>query len=189
MSSSLLHQRAADPLKPLVSAPQWIWTVATALRGIMDWKLRHIRPHGNFMYSGRGDRFVPPFWCLMVSFIRPQVGENPNLVLVTDETREFTVANHDAIFIWCPCVSSFLMSILNEWWILNRQSSIISPWLLLCNCWSFVLVERWRTAAFSQFCLQIALPYKKGNRKLIVPWPSFNTHCTTNNAHACLLSH
>ena len=35
----------------------------------------------------------------MVSFIRPQVGKNPNLVLVTDETREFTVVNRDASFI------------------------------------------------------------------------------------------
>lgn len=42
----------ATPLKPLVSTPHWIWTVAKALRGIAARKLRHIRPHGNFMLSG-----------------------------------------------------------------------------------------------------------------------------------------
>lgn len=147
MSPWLLHQRTADHLKPLVSTPQWIWTVATALRGIAARKLRHIRPHRNFMLS---DAPV----CLPSS-----------------------------------CLSSIMIVLINEWWIITYQSSIISPWLLLCNCWSFVLVERWRTAAFSQFCLQIALPYKKGNRKLIVPWSSFNTHRTTDNARACLLSH
>ena len=52
MSPWLLHQRTADTLKPLVSTPQWIWTVATALRGIAARKLRHIRPPGNFMLSG-----------------------------------------------------------------------------------------------------------------------------------------
>ena len=92
--------------------------------------------------------------------------------------------------IWCLMVSIIhYESIINEWWILNPLSSSLSPWLPCRNCFPFVLVERWRTSAFSQFCLQIALPYKKGNRKLIVPWSSFNTHCTTNNARACLLSH
>lgn len=42
-----------------MSTPQWIWTVATALRGIMDWKLRHIRPHGNFMLSDVFNGGVP----------------------------------------------------------------------------------------------------------------------------------
>lgn len=135
MSSSLLHQRTADTLKQrtadtlkhLVSAPQWIWTVKTAIRGIADWKLRHIRPHGNFMLSG----------------------------------------------------------VFNGWGDVNRHSSIISPLIAMVKMFAVSLVARWRTAAFSQFCLQIALPYKKGNRKLLVPWSSFNTHCTTNNACAC----
>ena len=97
--------------------------------------------------------------------------------------------------IWCLMVSSSMVSIvhyeyiINEWWIINPLSSSLSPWLPCRNCGSLVLVARWRTEAFSQFCLQIALPYKKGNRKLIVPWSSFNTHRTTDNACACLLSH
>lgn len=100
MSSSLLHQRTADPLKPLVSTPQWIWTVATALRGIAARKLRHIRPNGNFMLSG-----VPV--CLPSS-----------------------------------CLSSIMIVLINEWWIITYQSSIISPWLPQRNWCSFVLVER-----------------------------------------------
>lgn len=94
--------------------------------------------------------------------------------------------------IWClhPWCLSSIMNTSS----MNDESSIFNPlsfppWLPCRNCFSLVLVERWRTEAFSQFCLQIALPYKKGNRKLIVPWSSFNTHRTTDNACACLLSH
>lgn len=86
---------------------------------------------------------------------------------------------------WCLSHSVFM----NQSSMNDESSSIISPWLPYRNCGSLVLVERWRTEAFSQFCLQIALPYKEGNRKLIVPWSSFNTHRTTDNACACLLSH
>lgn len=125
-------------------------------------------------------------WCLMVSFIRPQVGENPNLVLAK---RIFFRRRHkseqDSFMMivfkslpnilgrlqprrlsssimnqWCVS-SSILIVLINEWWIINRQSSIISPWLPWWRCVTVSLVERWRTAAFSQFCLQIALPYIK----------------------------
>lgn len=81
------------------------------------------------------------------------------------------------------CVSSSIMNQSS----MNDESSLINPlsFPLDCqriNCGSFVLVERWRTAAFSQFCLQIALPYKKGIHKLIASWPSFIAHRTTDNA-------
>ena len=52
MLPSLLHQRAEDPLNTLVSAPQWIRTVTTALWGIAAQKLLHISPHGNFLQNG-----------------------------------------------------------------------------------------------------------------------------------------
>ena len=40
------------------------------------------------------------------------------------------------------CLSSVMIVLINEWWIINRQSSIISPWLPHRNWCSFVLVER-----------------------------------------------
>lgn len=89
------------------------------LRGIAARKLRHIRPHGNFMIS---DVLV----CLPSS-----------------------------------CLSSIMIVLINEWWIIAYQSSIISPWLHIRRCVTVSLVARWRTAAFSHFCLQIALPYIK----------------------------
>jgi hypothetical protein len=87
------------------------------LRGIAARKLRHIRPHRNFMLSG-------VLWCL-----------------------SSIILNHESMMCVCPltyrngsfetpresimmCVFIHYESIINEWWILNRQSSIISPWLL-----------------------------------------------------------
>lgn len=52
MSSSLLHQCKQTDNQSMVSAPRWIRTVTTALRGIATHHEWHIRPHGNFMYSG-----------------------------------------------------------------------------------------------------------------------------------------
>lgn len=98
---------------------KWLNGALHGLWGIAARKLRHIRPHGNFMYSG-------VLWCL-----------HP----------------------WC------LSSIMNTS-SMNDESSIVNPlsFPLDCqriNCGSLVLVARWRTVAFSQFCLQIALPYIK----------------------------
>ena len=161
MLPSLLHQRTEDPLNSLVSAPQRIWTVTTALWGIAAQKLLHISPHGNFLQNG--------------------------ILKVVIHIYSWLTTLFHGVY---PIASYGLHeSIINEWWIINLQSSILSPWLPCRNCFPLVLVARWRTRAFSQFCLQIALPYKKGNRKLIVPWSSFNTHRTTDNACACLLSH
>ena len=151
-SASICHHdcyiNTNRPPQSIVSAPQWIWTVATALRGTAVRKFRHIRPHGNFMYSGVFDGWGIVPWHHLFVFIHYE-------------------------------------SIINEWWIINLQASIISPLIAMVKMFAVLLVARWRTSAFSQFCLQIALPYKKGNRKLIVPWSSFNTHRTTDNACAC----
>lgn len=130
-------------------------------RGIAAHHTQHIRPHGNFMLS---DAPV----CLTVkvrSDIRFGFSQH---VAKTDFLPEKT--QEPKGFIYDDC-----------WWLSLNPFPLIA----MVKMFAVSLVARWRTAAFSQFCLQIALPYKKGNRKLIVPWPSFNTHCTTNNACAC----
>lgn len=167
----------------------------TALRGIAARKLRHIRPHGNFMLSGVFDGWgnvsCPHLfvfihhhhqsWIMLSIKRNGKTAETVVSSIMIQWCLSSIILNHESMM----CVFIHYESIINEWWILNRQSSIISPLIAMVKMFAVSLVARWRTAAFSQFCLQIALPYKKGNRKLIVPWPSFNTHRTTDNAHAC----
>ena len=98
---------------------EWLNSAIHGLRGMSAHHEQHIRPHGNFMYSG-------VLWCL-----------HP----------------------WC------LSSIMNTS-SMNDESSLVNPlsFPLDCqriNCGSLVLVARWRTAAFSQFCSLFALPYIK----------------------------
>ena len=166
----IITSKNSRPPQPLVSAPQWIWTVAKALRGIAARKLRHIRPHGNFMLSG------------VFSSV------SSSIIIIINHDSMMSIINHPQSWINDVCLHPLW---INHQWMMNPQSSILYhfPLIAMVKMFAVSLVARWRTAAFSQFCLQIALPYKKGNRKLIVPWSSFNTHRTTDNARACLLSH
>ena len=143
---SLLHQRTADPLKPLVSSPHWIWTVATAIRGMSAHHERHIRPYGNFMTSS-----VPV--CLPSS-----------------------------------CLSSIMIVLINEWWIIAYQSSIISPWLPHRNWGAFVLVERCICVCGS-WCGRLcpALWWKDRHIQSKEPWSSFTSHAITHFLYICRL--
>lgn len=131
---------------------EWINGAIHGLRGIAAHHKQHIRPHGNFMLSG-------VLWCLSSS-MKTWRWTNRSPCVYQEERpnrRNGSIINHESMM----CVFIHYESIINEWWILNRQSSIISPLIAMVKMFAVSLVERWRTAAFSQFCLQIALPYEK----------------------------
>ena len=87
--------------------------------------------------------------------------------------------------IWCLSHSVLWSSWINEWWIINPLSSSLSPWLPCRNCGSLVLVERWRTSAFSRWGILRPALRKKGIHKLIASWSSFIAHPTMDNACVC----
>ena len=108
-----------------------------------------------------------------------------NHVVYQEERQNYrngSIINHESMM----CVFIHYESIINEWWILNRQSSIISPWLLLCNCWSFVLVERCICVCGS-WCGRLcpALWWKDRHIQSKEPWSSFTSHPTMDNACVC----
>ena len=89
--------------------------------------------------------------------------------------------------IWC------LMFFMNQS-SMNDEASIFNPLSFPLDCHGedvCVLISGTVTYSGVQPILLTNRPalHQEGNRKLIVPWSSFNTHRTTDNAHACLLSH
>lgn len=87
------------------------------------------------------------------------------------------------------CVSSSIMIVLiNEWWIIAYQSSIISPWLPHRNWGSFVLVERCICVCGS-WCGRLcpALWRKDRHIQSKEPWSSFTSHAITHFLYICRL--
>lgn len=150
---------------------KWLNGALHGLWGIAAHHKQHIRPHWNFMLSGVFDGWGIILWPHLFVFIHHHHQSWIMLSIKRNGKTAETVVSSIMIQ-WClssiilnhesmMCVFIHYESIINEWWIINRQSSIISPWLPFRNCGSLVLVARWRTVAFSQFCSLFALPYIK----------------------------
>ena len=86
------------------------------------------------------------------------------------------------------CLSSIMIVLINEWWIIAYQSSIISPWLPHRNWGSFVLVERCICVCGS-WCGRLcpALWWKDRHIQSKEPWSSFTSHAITHFLYICRL--
>ena len=90
--------------------------------------------------------------------------------------------------IWCLSHSVLWSSWINHQWMMNHQSSILYHFPLDCPVgigFPLVLVERWRTEAFSRWGILRPALRKKGIHKLIASWSSVIAHPTMDNACVC----
>ena len=184
----IVTSKNSRPPKTSVSTPHWIRTFATALWGIAARKLRHIRPHGNFMLSGvlRGLHITDPldYCCLSSSIMNRQMWRK---MIFSRKTLIIVVYHHQS-WINDVCLSSIMIVLINEWWIIAYQSSIISPWLPYRNWGSFVLVERCICVCGS-WCGRLcpALWWKDRHIQSKEPWSSFTSHAITHFLYICRL--
>ena len=65
--------------------------------------------------------------------------------------------------IWCLSHSVLWSSWINHQWMMNHHPLSFPPWLPCRNCFPLVLVERWRTEAFSRWGYTPPCPTKKGH--------------------------
>ena len=89
--------------------------------------------------------------------------------------------------IWCLSHSVLWSSWINHQWMMNHHPLSFPPWLPCRNCFPLVLVERWRTEAFSRWGYTPPCPTKKGHTQaysvvvlalsLILPWITLVSVC------------